>query len=602
MHHLNTLRRLAREHWGILIILFVAVWPLFLDLGGDYLWSDEGDTAVLANSILKYGVPKAWDGVTFTDQDFGTRVNDQMVMVSHPWLQYYVTAASFSVFGQTPFAARLPFALAGLFSILMTYLLIVRVTGDKRAAIAACVLLISSTQFLLFSRQCRNYALNMLLTTTLLVVFFSLHRRRGMIAFALLSIAAFHCHPSALAVIGALGAMTLVYRPFRIYRRGFWTALPVVVLLTLPWVLWAKSGYKQNTELLTDPWLFPPRLTQFLIECASVTPIIGAVAMFIYVLYSERPQKAKGTTEKRKLPHRAIATAQSGRFSEPQRNLLFLIGGVLAGYALLMALTQSRSEMFNYGLRHVVTVIPLIMALTGILVSKISKSSTTWWVGLLLLFITTKIGGIGPVTFLDKERFTFDGKKNFAALHVPKGWVNKFFRTSLLAFAGELWQDNNGTVSQICRFLREHARPDDILITNYGWEPIYFHTHLAQGLKIMPHYPIYEAAKRYGLPDYTFSVEGADWLVWRWGWEGFNDYHFQQVIESLAAAGAKAEKIAILPETAWENRANVHFHRFPGDQHIYPWVENAPKVVIFHIVWPLKTSQSVTMTAVPGIE
>ena len=61
--------RLGREHWPIVVVLVVAAILLFTNLRMDRLWADEGDTAVLARSILKFGVPTAWDGVTFTDSD-----------------------------------------------------------------------------------------------------------------------------------------------------------------------------------------------------------------------------------------------------------------------------------------------------------------------------------------------------------------------------------------------------------------------------------------------------------------------------------------------------------------------------------------------------
>src|SRR4051812_18928005 len=102
-------RAMVRAHWAIGLIAALATALLFTSLGRDYLWADEGDTAVLASTIVKYGVPRAWDGVTFTDSDKGARENEELVMVSHPWLQYYLCAASFLVFGETTFAARFPF-------------------------------------------------------------------------------------------------------------------------------------------------------------------------------------------------------------------------------------------------------------------------------------------------------------------------------------------------------------------------------------------------------------------------------------------------------------------------------------------------------------
>jgi 4-amino-4-deoxy-L-arabinose transferase-like glycosyltransferase len=102
-----------RRHWPFACLAALALALVLTNLGSDYLWADEGDTAVLAVSIVRNGVPKAWDGVTFTDSDKGARVNRDLVMISHPWVQYYVTAASFLLLGENTFAARLPFALAG---------------------------------------------------------------------------------------------------------------------------------------------------------------------------------------------------------------------------------------------------------------------------------------------------------------------------------------------------------------------------------------------------------------------------------------------------------------------------------------------------------
>src|SRR6185436_14799899 len=105
------------RHAAIGIVLVVAAALTFPSLGRDALWADEGDTAVLAASILKFGVPTAWDGVTFSDSDYGDRLTADFVMVSHPWVQYYAVAAAFAVFGESAFAARVPFALAGVLTI-----------------------------------------------------------------------------------------------------------------------------------------------------------------------------------------------------------------------------------------------------------------------------------------------------------------------------------------------------------------------------------------------------------------------------------------------------------------------------------------------------
>src|SRR3989440_6047200 len=199
-----------RKHWPFAILAALALTLLVANLGSGYFWEDEGDTAVLASNILKFGVPKAWDGVTFVDSDFGARENDQLVMVSSPWVQYYITAASFLVFGQNTFAARFPFALAGWMSILLAYFIVWNVTANRRSAFSAAVLLVFSVQFLLYSRQSRYYALGMLFTCLLIWIFFRMRSLRESLLFALLAILLFHIHPIGIVPVGVLAILTLL--------------------------------------------------------------------------------------------------------------------------------------------------------------------------------------------------------------------------------------------------------------------------------------------------------------------------------------------------------------------------------------------------------
>src|SRR5438128_9448298 len=142
-------------HWPFAAVAIIGAGLIFTNLGSDYLWEDEGDTAALASNILKFGVPKAWDGAAFLDSDHGACLNRDLVMVTHPWVQYYLTAGSFLVFGQNAFASRFPFALAGWMSILFVYAFTWRTTKSRLAAFSTAGLLTFSVQFLLYARQCR---------------------------------------------------------------------------------------------------------------------------------------------------------------------------------------------------------------------------------------------------------------------------------------------------------------------------------------------------------------------------------------------------------------------------------------------------------------
>src|SRR5260370_1370390 len=219
-----------RIDWPLTVLAAIGAVFIFANLGSDFLWEDEGDTAALAVNILKFGVPKAWDGGAFLDSDHGARLNRDLVMVTHPWVQYYLTAASFLVFGENTFAARIPFAIAGWMSILFVFLFVWRLFRNRLTAFSAAALLVFSVQFLLYAKQCRYCALNMLLVVWLFWTFFKMNSARDCVLFILASVFLFHTHPYGIAPMVALGALALIYRPFVIQRRVILFATPEIAL------------------------------------------------------------------------------------------------------------------------------------------------------------------------------------------------------------------------------------------------------------------------------------------------------------------------------------------------------------------------------------
>jgi 4-amino-4-deoxy-L-arabinose transferase-like glycosyltransferase len=564
---------MPRRHWPFLAIASLVAVLLFADLGGDHFWADEGDTAVLASSILNTGLPRAWDGLTFSDSDLGERVNDTLVVVSHPWLQYYVTAASFALFGESTFAARLPFALAGWLTLPLLYALVLQLTSSRRAALSAIVLLGFSVQFLLFSRQSRNYALYACLACALLLLFLRLTNGRAAAAFSATAVGLFHTAPAGLALLAGLGLLTLVYVPCRPYRRWFWRSIPVIGALTLPWLLIGRAGYAQNTTPVPALDRLGPRALQFLIEWASVAPVVALLVLLGVVLARHYRQPAASR------PRRIFAPGE--------HMLLMLAAATFASYTAMMTLSQSRSQMWALGLRYALPTLVMTMAIVGMLAVKAGGAGRRTWAAIMLVLCVTKLGRITPWSLLadhpPQARSTA-----VAMMHAPISWTVAIFRVAPLAFARELVRENDGTLAGVTQYLNTHAAASDIVITNYEWEPLYFHTGLRQGLKILPQYAVRDTARRQGLPEYVFSVQDARWLVWRWPWEGYQQYRWGDVTRALTDRGAVLTRVAAIPETAWENRANLHFRRFPGGQYLFenPTVASLPDAEIFRIEWP----------------
>src|SRR5450755_3824712 len=112
---------------------------LLWGLGDKYLWQDEAATAVLAQRLLRFGRPLAYDGVNLITIDhiaaeeantLAERTGDPKAAVDfyirrgdfkadttwrwHPWGQFILEGISLKLLGPTTVAARLPFALAGI--------------------------------------------------------------------------------------------------------------------------------------------------------------------------------------------------------------------------------------------------------------------------------------------------------------------------------------------------------------------------------------------------------------------------------------------------------------------------------------------------------
>jgi len=579
--------RQLRSHWPFAIVAVVGAVLIFTNLGSDYLWEDEGDTAALASNILKFGVPKAWDGGAFLDSDHGARLNRDLVMVTHPWIQYYLTAASFLVFGENTFAARIPFAIAGWMSILLVYLFVWRLFGNRLTAFSAAALLIFSVQFLLYAKQCRYCALNMLLVVWLFWTFFKMNSARGCVLFILASVFLFHTHPYGIAPVVALGALSLIYRPFVIQRRWILFATPAIALLTLPWLALSSlssSGSALNTTAAQSAGEFIERCAQAFIESTSVTPLIGSIILFLIAALSIR-WKRKDTIDAAPADSASAEQQVAPRFFETNETALLLSALLtIVFYGLATAITQSSDSLWLAGMRYGSAVLPLAAMVAALAIAKVSRTSVLFSILLLLVFGLTKLAQLTPWEAGNPSGLIHLGKYSVGA-HVPAKMVDRFLGTGLMAYVRDLWRENPGTVAKSCKFLRENTKPGDVLIVNYGMEPTYFYTRLPQAMGILRDYPVYERARELGLPEYVFGVDHVRWIVWRSAWETGPGYAINDVIREIVERGGRITSVMEMEETVWENREDIHFHRFSDGSYLFPRRETFPMSRIARVDW-----------------
>ena len=232
------------------VLLGAALFLCFYRLDARLLWGDEAETATLARNILQFGVPRTSDGLNeitlLTVLGRGVVASKNGVWTWSPWLQEYVAAGSFAVFGPTTWAARAPFALIGWLSVVATGWLAFRVYRSHAIALAAIALLSFSELFLLHARQCRYYSIIVLAE---LLFVFACHqllngRRSG--AFAAAGALIVQFYSNYIVVAANVPALLLLAIILYFRQRRCLPALILAVagfaLAASPWLLYANPA------------------------------------------------------------------------------------------------------------------------------------------------------------------------------------------------------------------------------------------------------------------------------------------------------------------------------------------------------------------------
>lgn len=401
-------------------ICAVAAALVFTNLGRSLLWEDEAQTALLARTALRHGIPIGYDGANSLSQEEGRDIDANGVFRYHPWAQFYIAAASFALFGESTIAARLPFAVFGVATVALAYFVARRIWRSDAAAACAALLLAFSVPFLLLVRQCRYYS--PLAFFLLLAVFAYLQmlqgRKRHVFLFVLATVATMHTfHVYALAFLAAASVHTLVW------RRDRWklVLLPsaAIVAVHLPWFWWvlAVAQYGHAHTYGEAAWRTGWFLWQALLY--AVTPVT-VIAWTAWAVLAKRSQPG----------HRLLDADQRGA-------AVFLL--MLIGVSVVCVGVSAPTTFFRY-----LAPLPPIGAL---LFAPVVPA----------LFARGKVWGT-------------------AAAIAATLWL--VWGCNLIAYRYELFAPYRGPIRGIVDYLDANAKPDDVVVLAYGDMPLKFYTKL----------------------------------------------------------------------------------------------------------------------------
>jgi hypothetical protein len=402
------------------------------------LWGDEAETALFARNILKYGVPKGWDGTNIMGINNAVVLDKNLINHTSPWAQYYMVAGSFALFGQNSVTARIPSIILSLLSIPLLYVVAKKITGDNQAAFLATLIAGLSVQGILFGFQARYYELTNVCGLLFLWASLSLSERRfwPKAVFVLSGVIFFYANYVSWS---AFYAATLVVVSICTWMGG---GKPMVVkflkqffLLTIPIVILAVPWF-----LLLHPLGDRGGIKFF--------PLIDTVMMFGYLLGEVWRPFNTGNVLPVGLVILMGILLIGKRKDQVFRRTLMLVFGLPAVFLLCMVVYTTIAEVDTIftSTRYTTAAIPLFCLFAGYIISLVIRWKK--WVGVGVLCI-----------FLGSNVLTFGSPRSF-----------------LYLFVSEIIHPYQTPEVVVADYLKTHARKGDTAFVNLDrdHEPLIF--------------------------------------------------------------------------------------------------------------------------------
>ncbi len=419
----------------ILAATLAAALLILTNLGNTYLWSDEAHTALLAKTILSHGMPKGTDGFNSYSVDISGNNSDtdkKGTWVLTPWLSYYV-AAPFTLLPAegSEWALRLPFALFGIFTVPLVYLLARRLF-DRKTAAGSAVFLVLCVPFLLYSRQCRYYSMAMFFSVWLLIAYDKfLKNEKGYFQHTFFS-QLFLFHTNYMIWTGMVAGLAAHFLIFNFDRKRLENAFFLAVyslIFHLPWILmFAKKAGRDVAE----PGKYVENFRNFLIGVNNyLLPLGFLLAAFLILWFSGK--KVKDSSKK--------------------------MAALLA--ILIMTNIAAACLSTGYFFRYLVGVIPAALILQAFLCMEVFERQKAVGIAIMLVLAGSNLFAV-PVERVFKIT-TWDTQNK------------SFLRLPLLDYSYELTHEYRGPVRGIAEYLREHARDGQKVAITYGDLPLKYY-------------------------------------------------------------------------------------------------------------------------------
>lgn len=507
------------------VIVALAAFLLLYQLGQRPFWQDEAETACLAKNVLKYGLPRVTDGVNIISQEQGREYGQDLIWSWSPWMQIYVSALGMKLGGQNTFAGRLPFALAGVICVLLTYRLVRVHFADVQWARLAALFLALSVPFLLFGRQNRYYTLGAILTILSLEAF--IPRRASSWANVLAGVSMglmFHANYLLLFSFGPaiVVAKCLVERQLPRFKDLLIMGVCAMVIIVPGFMMYGigkQGGMLDFTKIPANIGNYFADFVQFMLPLPVAVYLVWRWRrFFLAFMFKHAPE-------------------------DRAERMMLLMGLTMLGSVLILALIPQRF------LRYLVHLYPLLAVMLAWLCLKIWRNHKPCGALLGGLLLFTNWMHIIPMEVLGIVNRPWQTDPQMLA------YPNIPIRL-LLAELVHGYPDVNG---RIIDFFKKNAHKNDTILITYGDLPLQFYTDF----KIL-------GGLRADDPD---AVNNPEWLlkrsVSRTDRDGFL-VQSDDVILNVLNLERDYDRIDLgVPDDMFGNRADPYYHQFVPQEEPY---------------------------------
>ena len=407
----------AMEYLCVGIILVTASVLILSNLGNIYLWGDEAATALVSKTILTHGLPMGYDGSNYFSQVFGKECTKNYIWIWHPWFPFYLLAGFFAVFGVSTLTARLPFALMGIGTILLTYYCGKSLWHTRRAGLIAALLLILSVPFLLLVRQCRYYSPSAFFSLAGLCAYSEMlnGRKRAPLLFGASALLLFHTHYMYCATLLAAAIIhSLIFRRDRL--KSVLVVSVIVTALCVPWLFLFAGMGQVVSEYHDKANRAISMLKGFVVQLGTYVFPPWLLALPAFAAWYRFRRKKRPSAD-----------------SEVMRNVVLMLLFCVVTLAAVSATGQR--DYFRY----LAPLIPVLILLAALILDSSMRVHPA----------------IGIVVF---------------ALLVCRGQMPDYLY--------EITHDYNGPSKGIAKFLNEHGHPDDLVAVSHEPLPLMFYTNM----------------------------------------------------------------------------------------------------------------------------